>query len=1215
MPHLLEQKIGQVRRRAQRLFVLHGLGWTVALVVGSVLALATVDYAIRFQDLGIRLMCSLALIGVVVWSLVRYWWPRWEHRLSDLEIAQRVERRFPRLRDRLSSALEFLRQDEADLHAGSAALRRAVIVQTADEVDALDVSQVFNPAPARRALWIGGTLALLALVVTAVSPASARVALARLLRPLGDDAWPRYYQVEFRDPHTRIAAGQDFEVELLSDDAHRVPPEAKIIYRYETGDGASEEESEVMQSLGTTRIARKQRVTRPFWYRATGGDDASMPWIRLEVLEPPRIESMEITLHPPDYSGLPVETSDNNIHALRGTRVALSGRSTKRLRAATLQQEGSEPLTLNVADDRYGFSLSSTSDPAWQLEQTGPYWIILEDEQGIHAGEADRWEARAVTDQAPTVTVEQPASNVFVTPQGEIALKVSAKDDLALHDMALHYSRSDQGDGEDFGVPLYEGPTAVPPQEGVGLLASGRLGESRTVEYRWNLGSLALKPGTQLTFWATAGDYVPQLGKSTVRKASIITAAELEDRLVERQSLIVGELQRTLKLQQEARAQTKALEIQLSEVGRLNKQDIDNAQSAELNQRQIQRTLTSESEGLPGQIQDFLSELATNRVDSPEIQRHMATIRDELQRLAGEHLGPLQQELTQWIKSAQAELAQPADKSAARLAEPLAAATGHQDQVISSLEGLLGELSQWDNYRRFSREIAHVQREQEQLSQATKELGQKTLGRDLKDLDPQQKADLKKLAGQQVDLSRRLEKVQQQMAEMSQRLQSADPLSAASIADGLHHAQQQAISGQMRQTGEQMDRNQLGQAAQQQAKTLKDLEELSAILANRREQELSRLAKQLREAEQEVSKLRQQQAGLRKKFREAEKLPEPERQRQLERLTREQKQLEQESARLARRLERLQAESAGRQMSRAAGSMEQAGKAGEKADAGGAEQQGEQAEKDLEEVQRQIAQRRRQAEADLAQEQMGKLEDALKSLHDAQRKMVSETERLENLRATAGRFTRAQMSTIHDLSRQQKVLETETSLLAQKLAPNEVIHLALDGAARQMARAAELLTHRETGSPTQVAQEAARARLMQLLAALEGKQEKKGGGATGQGEGGEGGPNGNRQDGLQTLTQLKLLKLLQEDLTQRYRALAPGPPGPSPRELEELAQEQGRLAELTLKLSRPVEGNPEDAPDKLPDIRDDAGGLESVPPPDDIPLRNVAPDDARPESP
>jgi hypothetical protein len=73
-----------------------------------------------------------------------------------------------------------------------------------------------------------------------------------------------------------------------------------------------------------------------------------------------------------------------------------------------------------------------------------------------------------------------------------------------------------------------------------------------------------------------------------------------------------------------------------------------------------------------------------------------------------------------------------------------------------------------------------------------------------------------------------------------------------------------------------------------------------------------------------------------------------------------------------------------------------------------------------------------------------------------------------------------------------------------------------------------------------------------------------------------------------TLAQLKLLKILQEDVNSRFRSLngeaertanAPGD------RLAELAAEQGKLADLALKLSEPPESNIEDDPDKLPDVR------------------------------
>ena len=566
--------------------------------------------------------------------------------------------------------------------------------------------------------------------------------------------------------------GQPFEVELASDAAHRVPDEVRIQYSYQSDPADGEIETELMPRINGVTVARKDSVSRPFWYRAEGGDDRSMGWQRLEVVEPPRLESLELTLHPPAYSGLPVETSEKRIHALRGTKVALSGSTTKQLKSATIHSPGGEELPALVAADGHHFTLPADAAQPLVVDKSGEYWIALEDREGLTSGGEDRWEVRAVADAAPTVTIEQPAGNVFVTPRGEVRLKVMAKDDLALHSMSLHFSRSDDAKTPDFTVPLFAGPEQLAPLTVAGLLSTGKLGESRTVEHAWSLAELGLKSGTQLNCWVTSDDYLPQTGTSTVRRLSIISPEELEERLAQRQTLIFGELQRVLKLQQDARSQTQSLSVQVDKVGQLTKQDVDHAQAAELNQRQISRTLTSPSEGVPAQIAEFLADLQSNQVDSPDLERRMTTISDELTRLGQEHLGPIERDLTSVIKAAQSRLAPSSTPTPTAPADPLlkkslTAAGANQDRVISSLEGMLDELKQWDNFRRFARDVAQLQRDQEAVAEATKQAAQKTLGRDVKDLDTQQQADLKKLAGNQAELSRRLEKTQQQMAQMS----------------------------------------------------------------------------------------------------------------------------------------------------------------------------------------------------------------------------------------------------------------------------------------------------------------------------------------------------------------------------------------------------------------------------------------------------------------
>ena len=121
----LREKVRSVGRRVGRLVLLHGLAWLVGafLLVAFLLGLA--DYLLRVQDFGVRLIGWLGLVAVVCAGFYYVVYPALVFNPTDLEIARRLERFFPQLSDRLSSALAFLDQSEDDPLAGSAALRRA----------------------------------------------------------------------------------------------------------------------------------------------------------------------------------------------------------------------------------------------------------------------------------------------------------------------------------------------------------------------------------------------------------------------------------------------------------------------------------------------------------------------------------------------------------------------------------------------------------------------------------------------------------------------------------------------------------------------------------------------------------------------------------------------------------------------------------------------------------------------------------------------------------------------------------------------------------------------------------------------------------------------------------------------------------------------------------------------------------------------------------
>lgn len=1197
MAHPLEQKIGEVRRRARALLVTYGLCVVAGTLLVSVMAVGLADYFIHFRDRGVRMICLLSVVGVSGWVAYRYLLTALRSQLKDVEVALRIERRFPAFQDRLASTIEFLKQSEDDPRAGSALLRRTVIAQTTAEAERLKLSDAIDWRPARRALGIAAAICAVAILLAALDPLGARMAVARLVQPFGGPAWPKANHLAFKNPPRRIALGQPFEVEVIDEWKARLPNEVRLFFRYHD----DSQTVEAMHFRNGAMVFRKEQIERPFAYRAEGGDDDSLDWIDLQVVEPPLVERMEVRLHYPEYTGWEPKTAEPHLRALVGTRVEMDAKTTKRIRSATLLIENGPKISAVVKADGYGFTLpvkpaGDKSDALeFKVEKSGAYTFDLEDLEGFHGAREIRYEIRAVEDRAPTVSLDEPASNIFVTADAVIPFKIVAKEDLAIREIALHHSRSDNTSEGETKLVLYEGPATmeqrIAPKGGLETDA----GDNRTIEHRWDLAPLGLKPGVQVTVHATATDYKPLVGQSHPRRLTIITKQEQEERVAERQTLILGELARVLKLQRESREHLGGLQIQMEKIGQLSKQDIDHLQGAELTQRQVERGLTSKTEGVPMQIEGLLSDLRNNKVDSPEVERRMTAIKTEIQRLGKDHLPAIDREMTGSLKASQDRLrdATAGDKkperdpaAAKKIADSLNTATGHQDEVIKTLEQMLGELSQWDNYRRFHREIGQLRHDQEGIARDTAELGRKTLTKNVKDLDPQQQADLEKLGARQTDLGRRFDKIQQRMQQMAGELKESDPLASGTLSDALHEAQKQALGGQMRQAGRNLEQNQIGQAGQLQQQSSKNLQELLDILSNRRERELAGLVKKLREAEQELDGLNKRQEGLRKKMEDVAKNPnEEERRQELQRLAREQKQLQEEVERFARRLQRLQADKAARSAMKGGGKMGQAGQQGEQGDAQGAQEQAAAAKKDLDDAQQQLAEKRKQAEMDLAMEQLARMEDGIKSMIARQGRLLDETKQYEKLRTDQGRWTRPQLSGLQDLARQQTALREEAGELEKKLTGVGVFQLALKGAASDMTRAAGLLDQRQAGEPTQRAEASALKRFEQLMAAL--KSDGKGGDEE---EGGAGQGGGQQQGGepTGTLAELKLMKLMQEYLNARTRALEETLTKTkqlTPEQLEEytaLSQEQGKLADLLLELTKPIGDKMKDDPTRAP---------------------------------
>ncbi|HEX5472645.1 MAG TPA: hypothetical protein VFW73_12205 [Lacipirellulaceae bacterium] len=565
--HPLSEKIVSLQRRLLWRRRAVAICWIAAIAVAAAIVLGLIDYLIHFNDPGLRLMATAAFVAAIIWAVYRWWYLPQPHRLHPLAVARRVETRFPQLSDSLSSALEFLRQSEHDETAGSAQLRRLVITEAQNQIETLDVNEIIERKPLRKAAVALGAALLALSTFLVVDRSSVGIALARLAAPLGSSQWPRQHHLIFRDIPTQLAEGQPFEVKLV-DTVGTLPDDVTVEYG-EIHNGRREVTSVPMIRVGDAMVAHRDNVTRSFAFRAKGGDDNMMPWHAVQVIKLPQLASLVITAHPPAYSGLPAAHAERHLEVLAGTGIEVAGAATEPIRAARIRLEHGKAIDASIEPDAAGHEGRAfhISPQQWIAMQSGPYKLELENKDGL-AGIVGQWSLRVEPDSPPSITWQQPSDDLYVLPRAIVPLEVLVKDDLAIAQVELTYDRNDKSKAErerqptEPAITLYRGPQN--PSDVTQATGSFRRGESRVIKYSWDLEPLHVPAGTILTIQVQARDYRTNVGRTTgPRRISIITPAELEARLADRQLQIARQIERALAIERATREEVHRVEIQL----------------------------------------------------------------------------------------------------------------------------------------------------------------------------------------------------------------------------------------------------------------------------------------------------------------------------------------------------------------------------------------------------------------------------------------------------------------------------------------------------------------------------------------------------------------------------------------------------------------------------------------------------------------------------
>ena len=135
--------------------------------------------------------------------------------------------------------------------------------------------------------------------------------------------------------------------------------------------------------------------------------------------------------------------------------------------------------------------------------------------------------------------------------------------------------------------------------------------------------------------------------------------------------------------------------------------------------------------------------------------------------------------------------------------------------------------------RRFQRELSQLAERQAALANQTAELAGRTLAKQLKDLSAEETSQLAGAARQQSEIAGEFDAAEQAIDQAANAAGPSDPNVLRAIADAMRHARRRDVVGRMRAAGDRIERNQLGQAMDDQERIEDDLQDILDMLSGR----------------------------------------------------------------------------------------------------------------------------------------------------------------------------------------------------------------------------------------------------------------------------------------------------------------------------------------------------------------------------------------------
>ncbi len=778
-------------RLEQGVWTLWAVSWLLAWGAALTFALTLADELFRYHDAGLRWFSSFG--WVAGWSIAAViWWARLRsHSPPDLiEWAERSELLFPRLGSRLSSAVAFLNAPPSDPLAGSTALRAALVEQVADEARDCRLSEALPRRAAFSALCALAVTASLGALFCAAGADDSRHALARLVRPWDSLPWPQRDQlIVVEAPHV-VPRGAPMTIRVRNRRG-RLPATVRFLMRLapQTNETQASVATYLMNLEGEQAVLQLDSLSRSFEFRVAGGDDDTMPWRSVTVVDLPRWRESRRLVVPPTYTRLPSHQSPAAIRAVEGSFVVLSGKTTRavaQVELITTTDDSHLPIGLKDATGK-GIEWR-LHDRAWQLRRSGNYRVRITDQAGL-TWTTEPAPVEVQSDAPPSIVLTNPAEPHLALPTSTILIRGEVQDDLGLAEVSW---RIETGERELHSQTLPLGQSHDQTQAPA---------TQSSIEARPKLPS-DLAPETEVTIHVGAVDTLGQTTSSTPIVIRIVTRREFDRVLRRLQDRIALQLAQAADNQQQAlsRVATASASPRTQDVPTL----LDHARRT---QTLVSRLIGEEDDSARSLATDLLELFELHPLGDSKLREMLLLFLDEVDRTA-------------LARQLQIDRLWPTGTEQTRTAEVLKKIRPLQRAQQDWLEQWAARWSRQRDTAELRHELEQIRQRQASLHQTTEELRAEAMvnpSRDLQDT-------LERQAQRQKELQREWERW---------RARAADVLSKQRNVTGaaLEQIDDLEIGPKMDQAARYLRQQRSGLAGESQQQVAERLEQSADLLA------------------------------------------------------------------------------------------------------------------------------------------------------------------------------------------------------------------------------------------------------------------------------------------------------------------------------------------------------------------------------------------------